>query len=267
MLQDTSAIVTGGATLLGRGVVRALRDAGSAVTIVDIDAERGVEAAAELGDGVTFVAADITDDSAVAAAVAGVVAAHGGVDILVNLACSYNDDGFASTRDQWLATLDVNLVSAVVMTQAVHPHMVARGGGAIVNVASISSKVAQTGRWVYPVSKAAIVQLTRNMAMDLAGDGIRVNSVSPGWTWSAIMDSLTGGDRARTDRVAAPFHLIRRVLDPAEVAAVVTFLCSDAASGVVGADWAVDGGYSAMGPEGAVPAIPQLMEPSAVTAP
>jgi NAD(P)-dependent dehydrogenase (short-subunit alcohol dehydrogenase family) len=144
--------------------------------------------------------------------------------------------------------------------KAVHPYLLARGGGVIVNFASISSKVAQTGRWLYPVSKAAIVQLTRNMAMDLAGDNIRVNSVSPGWTWSKVMVELTGGDRAKTDRVAAPFHLLGRAGGPEEVANVVLFLCSDDASFVTGADYAVDGGYSAMGPEQAEPAIPKLAE-------
>jgi NAD(P)-dependent dehydrogenase (short-subunit alcohol dehydrogenase family) len=138
--------------------------------------------------------------------------------------------------------------------------MRSRGGGAIVNFTSISSKVAQTGRWLYPVGKAALVQLTRNMAMDLASDGIRVNSVSPGWTWSKVMVELSGDDREKTNSVAAPFHLLGRVGDAEEVANVVVFLAGDKASFVTGADWAVDGGYSAMGPEQAEPAIPKLSE-------
>jgi NAD(P)-dependent dehydrogenase (short-subunit alcohol dehydrogenase family) len=119
--------------------------------------------------------------------------------------------------------------------------------------------VAQTGRWLYPVSKAAILQLTRNQAMDLAPKGIRVNAVSPGWTWSNIMDQLTNGNREKTDSVAAPFHLLGRVANPEEVASAVLFLCSDEASFITGTDICVDGGYTAMGPEQAVPAIPLLM--------
>ncbi|MDP9901447.1 SDR family oxidoreductase [Variovorax ginsengisoli] len=258
-LQGKSAIVTGGATLIGAAVVRALHQAGVKVMVADIDAAGGQALADALGEGVRFRATDITDDAQVGACVAEAAAQHGGVHILVNLACSYLDNGIESPRADWLAALDVNLVSAVAMLQAVRPHFREAGGGAVVNFTSISSGVAQTGRWLYPVSKAAMVQLTRSMAMDLAGEGVRVNSVSPGWTWSAIMNQLTEGDRAKTDRVAAPFHMLRRVGDPQEVANVVLFLCSGLASFVTGADYACDGGYSAMGPESHEPAIPKLM--------
>ena len=254
-LKDKVAIVPGGATKIGAAVVAAFRAAGTRGMVADINAEAGRALEAE---GVAFQACDLRDDSAIAALVDGTVKRFGRIDFLVNVACSYLDNGAASTRSEWLESFDVNVVGSVMLMQAARTELV-KNRGAIVNFGSISSRVAQTGRWLYPVSKAAILQLTRNQAMDLAPDGIRVNAVSPGWTWSNIMDQLTGGDRAKTDRVAAPFHLLGRAGDPEEVASAVLFLCSDEARFITGTDLCVDGGYTAMGPERADPAIPLLM--------
>lgn len=255
-LDGKVAIVPGGATKIGRAVVAAFREAGVRVMVADIDAESGQAMVAE---GVGFTRCDLRSDDDIAALVQATREAYGRIDFLVNVACSYLDNGADSPRSEWLEALDVNLVGSVMLMQAARKDLAATKG-AIVNFGSISARVAQTGRWLYPVSKAAILQLTRNQAMDLAPEGIRVNAVSPGWTWSNIMDQLTGGDRAKTDAVAAPFHLLGRTGNPEEVASTVLFLCSDEASFITGTDIRVDGGYTAMGPEQAVPAIPKLME-------
>jgi NAD(P)-dependent dehydrogenase (short-subunit alcohol dehydrogenase family) len=258
-LDGKTAIISGGATLLGERCAAVLAGYGVNVVIADINEADGKTAAANIGAKASFVRTDITSDADIAALVAATVARHGRLDFLVNVACTYLDNGADTSRTDWLKALDVNIVSSVMLMQAARPHL-AKNKGAIVNFGSISARVAQVGRWVYPVSKAAILQLTRNQALDLAPDGIRVNAVSPGWTWSNIMKQLSGDDRKKTDGVAAPFHLLRRTGEPEEVGETIAFLLSDAASFITGTDVRVDGGYTAIGPERVDPAIPLLME-------
>ncbi len=259
-LNGKTAIITGGARSIGAAVTRAFHAAGTRVMIADIAGDEGQALAAELGDGAGFTQTDISIDNDLQQLVSNTVTHFGGVDFLVNVACSYVDNGFESTRAEWQESFDVNVAGGVMLLQAAHPYLCKSDGAAVVNFSSISATVAQTGRWLYPVSKAAITELTRCQAMDLAGDGIRVNAVAPGWTWSRVMDEATGGDRAKVDRVAAPYHLLGRAGNPEEVAQTVLFLCSTDASFITGTNVAVDGGYSAMGPEQAVPALPKLFE-------
>ncbi|WP_336658804.1 SDR family oxidoreductase [Leucobacter sp. USHLN153] len=253
-LTDRVALVTGGATKIGRGVIDVLRDAGATVVVADID-DAGLAA---LPSEVDSQRSDITDDDAVAALIAGIGERHGGLDIVVNLAATYLDEGAETSRADWLAGLNVNVVSAARVSAEARPLLARSGHGSIVNFTSISSGIAQTGRWVYPVSKAALLQLTRLQALDYAPDGIRVNSVSPGWTWSNVIEGVSEGNLDHADRVASDFHIRGRLGRPEEVGQVVAFLASDAASFVTAADYAVDGGYSALGPERQSPAIPLL---------
>ena len=248
-LDGKVAIVTGGAQILGAGVVAGLRDAGASVVVADINVEQGEAVAAELGDSVAFVETDITNDGQLDMLVQATLSRYGGIDILVNAAATYLDNKLDTTRADWHTALDVNLVSGVLLTAKVADHMAARGGGSVINFSSVSGKRAGMFSFVYSATKAAILGVTRNEAVHLADKKIRVNSISPGWTWSTPIEAMTGGDRALVDEIAGNFHLPGRIADPEEVAAVVVFLASDAASFITAADIAVDGGYTALGPE------------------
>ena len=259
-LDNKVALLPGGATMIGRKIAHEFIRAGAKVTVCDIDAQGGRELQQEAGEALKFIPADITDDAQVDMVIQQTLDHWGGIDCLVNVACSYLDNGIASTRGEWREALDVNLVSGAIFVQKVAPHMRRRGGGAVVNLGSISGKQAQPGRLLYAASKAALIGGTRNQALLLAEDNIRVNSVSPGWVWSNVIRDMTGNDRAKADRVAGEFHLSGRAVDPEEVARTVVFLCSDAASGINGADVPVDSGYSAIGAEAKTDKVGRLSE-------
>ncbi len=244
-----SFIVTGGATSIGAEIVRGFVAAGAQVTIADLAGQEGAALASELGSQALFVPTDLSADEDIAGCVEAAAGRRGGIDGIVHAACSYRDGGIAASRADWRYALDVNLSGAALLVASAVPHIAAQGGGVVLMIGSISAKVAQKGRWLYPAAKAALLQLTRSMALDLAPARIRVNSLSPGKTWSTALSRKHGGDRVRADAAEAPYHALGRLADGAEVARVAQFLCSDAASFVTGADLAVDGGYMAMGPE------------------
>ncbi len=256
-LNGKVAIVTGGAASIGRAIVTGLNAAGVRVAIAARSIDKGNELAASLGNGVVFQKTDITVDAELDQLVATTVQRFGRLDFVINNACSYVDEGQRSSRAQWLETLNVNLVSGALLTERARSHL-ASSRGAVVNVSSISAYAAQSGRWTYPVSKAAIVHLTRLQAMDYAAEGIRVNAVIAGWTVSDPISSLSGNDWGKANRIAAEFHLLRRLGRAEEVADGVLFLCSDHASFSTGGELRVDGGYLAMGPEQAGHAIAKL---------
>ena len=256
-LKDKVAIVTGGGASIGLAITEGFHAAGVRVVVAARSRDKGEAVAGRLGPAVAYRRTDITDDSDLERLVEYTVTTFGRLDFVVNNACSYLDNGRQSTREEWLVTLNTNLVSGARLVELARPHL-AEQRGAVVNMSSISAHAAQSGRWTYPVSKAGILHLTRLQALDYARDRIRVNALVAGWTVSDPIDGLSGGDREKADRVAAEFHLLGRLGRGAEVADGVLFLCSDHASFVTGGELRVDGGYLAMGPEQSGAAIAKL---------
>lgn len=246
-LSPKVAIVTGSTQGLGADIARGLAAQGARVVVLGRRAAEADAVRAGLGSDGLAVEADITDDEQIARAVRLTLERFGRIDILVNNACIYVDRGLASSRDEWLQTLNVNLVSAALFAQQVAPHL--PRGGVIVNIGSVGGKFGSAGRVLYPASKAALLQLTRSLAATLAPQGVRVVTVSPAWTWGPSVEQMAGGSRAKADEVGAHFHPLGRVGNGAEVAAAVAFVCSDAAAWITGCDIPVDGGYSMLGPD------------------
>lgn len=257
-LTQKVAIITGGAASIGKEITKKLHGSGAKVVIAARSADKGKMLVEELGENAIFVQTDITQDTQLQALVDKAVNTFGGIDILVNNACSYGDDGAKTSRETWLDTLNTNAVSAAILGELALPQLQERKGN-IVNIGSISGTFPHIGRWAYPVSKATLRHISKSQAVEYASTGVRVNMVTIGHSWSDPFEGLTGNDRAHADKVSEPYNLMGRIADPQEVANVVAFVASAEASYMTGSEVAVDGGYSAMGPEQHYPLMPLLM--------
>ncbi len=258
-LSGKVAIITGGAASIGAAITRKLHADGAKVVVAARSQDKGEAIAAELGDGCSFISTDITKDEDLRALVNATRETYGGLHIVVNNACSYGDDGASTDRETWLNTINTNAVSAAILGEIARP-LLKGCGGCIVNIGSVSGRFPHIGRWAYPVAKATLRHLSKTQAVEYAQDGIRVNLLMLGHIWSDPFEALTGDNRAHADSVSEPFNLMGRVANGVEVANVVSFVASDAASYITGGEIPVDGGYSAMGPEQHTPLMPLLME-------
>lgn len=240
-LKDKVAIVTGGAVGIGRATAELFAEEGAKVVVADpLMAERE-------GPEALFVETDISNEDDCRRVCDEAVRVFGRLDILVNNAAVFVLKGLEATVYDWHRSLSVNIVGTALMSKYASEHMKQSGGGAIVNLGSISSFVAQPSFITYSATKAAIVQMTRNMALDLAPFNIRVNCVCPGTILTRATENhmaLVGMSKEDFIAAEAPKHLLNRVGDPREVAYPILFLASDEASFITGTHLMVDGGYT-----------------------
>ena len=250
-LKNKVAIVTGAASGIGQATAELFGEEGAKVVVADVDPKGGeatVRKIRDKGGSAHFVQADISKEKDAQKISDEAVKTFGRIDVLVNDAATFVLKGFEATVEEWQRSLGVNVMGTALVTKFAVEQMKKSGGGAIVNLGSISGFVAQPNFFAYSSTKAAIIQMTRNMAMDLGPDKIRVNCVCPGTilTPASLRHMEKVGmslEQFNAEEGAKAF--LNRVGQPREVASVILFLVSDDASYVTAAFLMVDGGYTA----------------------
>ncbi len=255
-MQDFStkvAIVTGGANGMGEATARLLAQRGATVVIADKDAERSALVAGEIaaaGGAVAAIPTDIREVDQVEALFAQVRERWGRVDVLDNNAAGLDltaedPDVLGLTPGLLMETLQANVLGAFLMTRAALPLMLERGSGAIVNIASVSGMAGELSLTAYGISKAALIQLTRATAIQYGDRGIRCNAVAPAYVRTSNNEEYAPPE---LDGIYARAMATPETAEPADIAAVVAFLASDAARMVTGHVVPVDGGVAASSP-------------------
>jgi NAD(P)-dependent dehydrogenase (short-subunit alcohol dehydrogenase family) len=242
-LAGRTAVVTGASKGLGKAIAAALGGEGARVALVARDIDSLQAAAASIAGAVAFPA-DLTDEAQVLALEREVVGAFGRIDILVNNAgINLRKPIQDFTLAEWRSVMDTNVTAAFLMCRSFIPHMKGAGYGRIVNVASTMAHVSLPHRAVYSASKAALLGMTRAMALELAAEGVTCNTISPGPFATEMNRTLIESGEANALLVAnTPVGRWGRVEEVGELA---VYLCSEAAGFVTGADFLIDGGWCA----------------------
>ncbi|WP_297913894.1 SDR family NAD(P)-dependent oxidoreductase [Thiomonas sp.] len=241
-LKERTVVVTGGARGLGFAVAQRALESGASVALWDVDAARLEGSTRDLGrlGKVSSVVVELTDEASVQAATAATLAAHGAIDALVNSAgiTGGNAPTWELTTEAWRRVIDVNLTGSFLTCRAVVPHMLTRGRGRIVNIASVAGKEGNPNAAHYSASKAGLIGLTKSLGKELAERNICVNAVTPAAAKTEIFASMS------------PQHIeymlskipMKRFLMPEEAAALIVWLCTDECSFSTGAVFDLSGG-------------------------
>ncbi|MEN9931772.1 MAG: hypothetical protein RIS17_345 [Pseudomonadota bacterium] len=240
-LANRRYLVTGAARGLGLAIAQRLVAEGANVMLADVLPE-GEARAAELGDAAAFVRCDVTSRDDIAAAIAATVDRWGGLDGLVNNAgIAPKGDILTETPEQFERVIATNLTAAFHATQLAAPHLIAAGGGVIVNMSSVNALLTIPALLAYNVAKGGLNQLTRNTAIALAPHKIRVVGIGPGTILTELARNAVMADDAARRQILSRTPL-GRAGEPAEIAAIAAFLLSDDASYITGETLYADGG-------------------------
>ncbi|MER5391143.1 glucose 1-dehydrogenase [Saccharopolyspora sp. NPDC002686] len=243
-LQDKVALVTGGGQGIGLEIAKALRTAGAHVVIAEINPDTGRRAAEEVGGG--FEQVDVTDSTAVAALVDRIVAEHGRIDVSVhNAGMVRNEAAESISDDSWRRTMGLNLDAVFWCCREVGRAMLAQGSGSIINIASMSGLISNhpQPQAHYNTSKAAVIMLTKSLAGEWGGRGVRVNSISPGYTGTELLQGVQDTQPEWYAQWLAQTPM-GRVAEPREIGPLAVFLAAEASSFVTGSNMVVDGGFT-----------------------
>jgi NAD(P)-dependent dehydrogenase (short-subunit alcohol dehydrogenase family) len=251
-VDDKVAVVTGAAYGIGRAAAGLLAREGAQVAVTDIQSEAGLEAADEIkqrGGHAQYWQLDTTDEQAIQRVFAEVADAFGHLDVLVNNAGipGVNKPTHEVTLEEWNRVISVNLNGVFLCTKHAIPYMRQAGGGSIINLSSIYGLVGAPDLPPYHAAKGGVRLMSKTDALFYAADGIRVNSVHPGFIWTPMVENVCRelGDVEAARRHLTKLHPIGRLGEPEDIAYGILYLASDEAKFVTGSELVIDGGYTA----------------------
>jgi NAD(P)-dependent dehydrogenase (short-subunit alcohol dehydrogenase family) len=249
-LKGKVAVVTGGASGIGAAIVRKFVDEGAAVVFIDANEDTGQALSVEIApERSFFYAGSVANEHDCAAVVKEAEKRYGPVDVLVNNAARFIFKSVDATPEQWRTSLDANVIGCALMARYCVESMKGADGGVIVNFGSISAFIAQSSTLTYNATKAAIVEMTRCMALDFAPFNIRVNCVCPGYILTPALAGYiaeSGRSQQEVEKELSAQTILKRLGTPEEIANGVIFLASDEASYITGAFLMMDGGLTAL---------------------
>ena len=251
-LDGKVAMVTGGAMGIGKATAARMAEEGAKVALTDIDQEECQGVAEEIdrkGENARAWTMDVSEEDEVREVFREVVDAFGGLDILVNNAGISGADKppHELTREEWEKVMAVNVTGVFLCTKYAIPHLRERGGGSIINLSSIYGIISARDIPPYHASKGAVRLMSKTDALFYGKDGIRVNSVHPGFIWTPLVEEFLAeqGDVEEGKKQLESLHPIGRIGEPEEIASTILFLASDESSFITGSEIVVDGGYTA----------------------